>query len=168
MLNNTLSDMGIAAQVIAGMGVKILPFSQQKKPYPGFSNWGSRATTDKEIIRQWWTIWPDACIAAPTGRINGFWVVDLDTGQGKQGLESLAELEKQFGLLPATMIVRTPTGGLHYYFKTPEGIDIPTTASVFAPNLDTRGEGGLIIMPPSVRPDGKYEIISTAENTKCN
>jgi putative DNA primase/helicase len=154
-----LSEMGNAALTIAMSGVRIIPFSPQKKPYAGFTNWAERATTDKEQIRQWWTIWSNSLICAPTGVINSFWVLDIDSGNGKNGLESLAKLEAQFGKLESSMVVRTPSGGLHFYFRLLEGQNIPSNASVIAPHIDLRGEGGLIILPPSIRPDGKYEII---------
>lgn len=159
MTDYKLSEMGIAALTVAMKGVKIIPFSPQKKPYAGFTNWVERATTNAEMIRQWWTIWPEACLACPTGKANNMWVLDVDNGNGKNGLESLAELEAQFGKLESSMVVRTPSGGLHFYFPVIEGMNIPSNASVIAPHIDLRGEGGLIILPPSIRPDGKYEII---------
>lgn len=160
MSTETHKPVAQLAQEIASRGVKIFPFNPlTKKPYAGFNEWQKRATTDLEQIMQWWVMWPDAMIAAPTGSINGFFVLDVDAGNGKQGLESLRMLEEKYGPLPTTMVVRTPSGGLHFYFNMPDDVDIRNSTSEIAPNIDVRGNGGCIIWPGSVRPQGKYEVV---------
>jgi putative DNA primase/helicase len=155
-------DLSPTAQIAletAAQGIRLFPFRPDKKPYQGFTNWQRWATTDPEQIRQWWIMYPEAMIAVPTGIINGFWVLDVDAGPNKQGLKSLHTLEQEYGPLPATMIVRTPSGGLHFYFQMPTDLEIRNSESGIAPHLDIRANGGLIIWPGSVRPEGKYEVI---------
>jgi putative DNA primase/helicase len=53
-----------------------------------------------------------------------------------------------------TWTVETPGGGRHLYFALPEG-EVPGNRTGLLRRVDVRGEGGYVIVPPSVRPDGK-------------
>jgi hypothetical protein len=107
-----------------------------------------------EQIREWWTTWPDAGVAILTGARSGLVVVDLD---GLEGEASWAKLEGSHGPFPPTMEVRTRRGR-HLYFQHP-GIKILTRRSEYfypwgldqeqAWGVDVRGDGGLVIAPPS-------------------
>lgn len=161
MDNTNLSPMGQLAIETAKQGIKIFPFDPvNKRPYPNFKGWPELATCNLERIREWWIIRPEAMVAAPTGHTNGFFVLDVDEGEGKEGLKSLSALESVYGELPVTMVVRTPSGGLHFYFNMPDGLDIRNSASAIAKDCDIRGNGGLIIWPNSKRFDGKYEVVN--------
>lgn len=83
-------------------------------------------------------------------RSGGIVVLDIDVRNG--GLESLERLENEIGILPDTLTVRSPTGGLHIYIRS---LDIPrkTVAGVF-PGVDVRGEGGIAVVPGSVHAKG--------------
>jgi hypothetical protein len=74
----------------------------------------------------------------------GFWVLDVD---GAEGFATLLSLEKEHGKLPPTLTVGTGSGGLHLYFLQPEGCDLPNKTR-FAPGIDTRALGGLVVVPP--------------------
>lgn len=52
------------------------------------------------------------------------------------------------------VIVQTTSGGLHIYFSLRPGEQPRTRASDNGSGLDTRGEGGYIIAPGNVLPDG--------------
>lgn len=103
------------------------------------------ATTDKEQIEQWWAEWPDANIGLATG--IAFDVLDIDTGHG--GRESFDQLLAEYDTFEAdTYIVKTGSGGWHYYF-TPMGAG---NRAGMRPGLDWRGKGGYVVAPPSVHP----------------
>jgi hypothetical protein len=54
-------------------------------------------------------------------------------------------------------MAESPSGSLHYYFNNPPRTVIRNSASVLAPGVDVRGEGGMAMAPPSVRPGvGSY------------
>lgn len=40
------------------------------------------ATKDTDVIRQWWTQWPDANIGIATGAVSGIVIVDIDPKNG--------------------------------------------------------------------------------------
>jgi hypothetical protein len=116
--------------------------------------WG--ATRDSEQIRKDFTRWPDANIGIPTGADNGFWVLETDTKTGHANLEtdgraSLQALTDRHGPLPPTLQGASPTESDHRYFKNPKGLTIRNSASKLAPGIDVRGEGGMVVAPPSVR-----------------
>jgi hypothetical protein len=137
----------------------------QKKSYKSakYSNgakWGK--TRDPGQIRHDFQRWPEANIGIPTGKDNGFWVTEADTlkGHGVDGIASLRVLEEKHGELPPTLMAESPSGSLHHYFKWPEGIEIKNSTSKIAPGIDVRGEGGMVIAPPSVRGDGEYRWLN--------
>jgi nicotinamidase-related amidase len=118
------------------------------------------ASRDPAMIREWWSLWPDANIGIVTGPESGILVLDVD---GKQGEESLIELERRYSPLPDTYTVRTGGGGLHLYFLWPKGADVRNSQSKFALGLDIRGQGGYVVAPPSLHSSGaSYEINESA------
>ena len=127
-----------AALAYAAKGIPVFP-CRNKKPHTkhGFKD----ASTSPDQIRAWWTRWPNAWIAIPTGKASGFDVLDLDAKKGKDGFACVPEWER---LTP--IIAMTPSDGAHLYFAV-DGV----TCSVdkIAPGIDTRGEGGYVICPPS-------------------
>ncbi|CAN5863546.1 hypothetical protein BH24CHL4_BH24CHL4_19550 [soil metagenome] len=117
------------------------------------------ATTDPQIIQQWWAGFPDANIGIATGHVSGILVLDID---GDTGRESLRELEAAHGRLSASYVVRTGSGGLHYYFLMPDA-DIRNSVAKLAPGLDIRANGGFVVAPPSRHRSGnRYEVIGDA------
>jgi putative DNA primase/helicase len=103
------------------------------------------ATTKEAQIRAWWTMYPNANLGRPTGKKHGVVVLDVDPRHG--GLESLAELEAKYGSLDTLSII-TGSGGTHYHFLPPETL-LKSLDGTIAPGLDTKAEGGYVILPPS-------------------
>ena len=104
-----------------------------------------------EQLKEWYARWPRANLAVVTGRISGIVVVDIDPKHG--GTDALAALEAYHGALPDTVESVTGGGGRHIYFAHP-GYEVRNRAGL-APGIDLRGDGGCIIVPPSVHPSGK-------------
>lgn len=121
------------------------------------NEWQDAATTDEELIRQWWQRWPDHGVGIATGQVSGLFVVDVDVSDGKQGDDTLADLEATYGELPPTVEVVTGSGGRHLYFRWPEGLVIRNDAGTrLGPGLDVRGEGGQVLAPPTRHPTGTH------------
>jgi len=110
-------------------------------------------TTDPGEIRRDFARWPNANISIATGSESNIWVMEADTKEGHavDGIASLAALEVKHGPLPPTLMAESPSGSLHCYFRWPQGREIRNTASGIAPGIDVRGEGGMVIAPPSVK-----------------
>lgn len=109
------------------------------------------ATTDPQMIREWWAVYPDANIGIATGDASGVIVVDIDPDHG--GETSLRNLESRFGLIPETWTVETGGGGLHLYFQMPP-VNVRNSAGAVGPGIDVRGNGGYVVAPPSAHASG--------------
>ena len=100
------------------------------------------ATIDIELVDYWWKKWPNALIGMPTGPLTGIAVLDLDVKNGKDGLAAVPDWQTR-----SSVIARTQSGGVHLYFAA-EGAP-HCTADEIAFGVDTRGQGGYAIVPPS-------------------
>jgi hypothetical protein len=111
-----------------------------------------RATTDPNPIRGWWKV-SECNIGIATGSGSGIWVLDVD---GPEGEQTLRKLEAERGALPETVEVITGGEGRHIYFKWPSGIEVRNSQDRYdLPGIDWRGEGGYVLAPPSVHPNGR-------------
>jgi hypothetical protein len=147
-----------AALAYARRGAPVFPCEPGgKRPltYNGF--WD--ASTDPRRVEAWWSRWPEANVGIPTGERSGLLVLDVDPGAG--GPESLAALERTGGPLPRTARTRTGGGGMHVFFRYPEGETVRNSAGRLGPGLDVRGEGGYVVVPPS-RTRSAYEWLDRA------
>jgi Bifunctional DNA primase/polymerase, N-terminal/Primase C terminal 2 (PriCT-2) len=129
------------------------------------------ATDNKFLIRRWWTERPDANIGLPTGHENGIIVVDPD---GEEGERLLALAEKKYGKLPPTFESKTGNGR-HIFFALPEGCGRVPSKNSSRPKgqpdkhegLDLKADGGYVIAPPSVHPNGKTYAWGETEMNEC-
>jgi len=138
-----------AALDYAARGWHVLPIPQGQK-YPRFNEWQNLATTDVDLITTWWDRWPDDGVGIACGAASGIFVIDVDVADGKVGDRTLADLEAKYGELPETYTVRTPTGGWHYYFRFDPAR--PLGNGKLGKDVDTRGEGGQVLAPPTIHP----------------
>jgi Bifunctional DNA primase/polymerase, N-terminal len=90
--------------------------------------WSPKAGTvgshDPEIIKAWWEQDPIANIGIVTAvsPLSRVLVIDIDTKPGKpNGWDSIFHLMEEYGPLPETTSVITPSGGTHLYYAMPEG-----------------------------------------------
>ncbi len=88
---------------------------------------------------------------------SGFVVVDLD---GRVGVEAWRERIRDHPP-PRTLVSRTGSGrGLHLYFRDADGHARSTTAKL-GPGIDTKAQGGMVLVPPSVHPSGgRYQWLN--------
>jgi KaiC/GvpD/RAD55 family RecA-like ATPase len=126
------------------MGFSVIPLRPKEKlPLFPWSEFQKRRATESEI-RKWWMDCPNANVGIVTGTISGVAVVDLD---GTVGISNGVRMS-----LPSTMTSLTG-GGRQLFYKYREGVC--NSASKIAEGVDVRGEGGYIVAPPSVHPNGK-------------
>lgn len=122
------------------------------------------ATNDASILREWWARVPNANIGLATGKASGFFVYDVDPEhEGNKTHE--AHIQKH-GAMPKTIMSQTGSGGNHYLFKMPE-LDIRNSSGKLGAGLDTRGNGGYIVAPFSIHPNGnEYKWLNQPSRTE--
>lgn len=149
MIEKRDPEMMTSALFYAARGWPVFPCSGKK---PRTDNGLHGATTDPAQIREWWKKWPNANIAIATGLVSGVYVVDEDEG----GAPTIAALD-----LPETLTVKT-ANGRHLYFKRPDGDRWQNSTKKLGPGVDTRGDGGYVLAPPSIHPETKkvYEWVN--------
>jgi Bifunctional DNA primase/polymerase, N-terminal len=86
-------------------------------------------------------------IGIRTGIISGVFVLDID---GSNGAFSLADLERKHGPLPRTLTFTS--AGCHFWFKCDR--PIKTSVGQIATGIDIRGDGGIVVAPPSIHETG--------------
>lgn len=144
------------------------------------------ATTNPEHITDWWRKIPDAAVGVAAGP-SGLLILDVDCHGGERpadgkilpglelpedldvstihdGLDVLAllcEIRKAplLDIAPRTLTVRTPSGGLHYWFRVPEGTEWRNSSKELGWQLDVKAGWGYGIAPGSVTPKGTYQKV---------
>ena len=158
-----------AALQYVGRGWQIFPArfqGKEKKSYKSARHSNGRAwgkTANSSEVRRDFVKWPRAAIGIATGADSKFFVVEIDTveGHGINGAASLQVLEAKHGALPETLMAESPTGSQHRYFNHPGGIKIKSCS--LGPGIDVKGDGGMVIAPPSMRPGkGEYRWLNNA------
>lgn len=150
-----LPNLKVALGYARRLGWRLIPILENEKR-PAMNNWTEFATTDEALIAKWWTQFPDRGIGVVTGLGSGIFVLDVDVSDGKHGDDTLADLEATYGKLPDTAQVITGSGGMHFYFRMPAGVTITNDAGRrLGPGLDVRGEGGQVLAPPTIHPNGR-------------
>jgi len=141
--------LGAAAIEYASHGWWVFPLAPRAKcPLKG-SHGLLDATTDPKRILEWWSLHPNSNVGISTGP-SRLIVLDVDAKSG--GFETLKELFTRYGEPPPTATARSGSGGLHLYYKTPAGVDVPSCT--LGPGLEVKAAGGAIVAPPSVHPNG--------------
>ena len=148
-----LSPTGRAAVTYARNNLAVIPLKPRDKvplTEHGRDNW----SLDANAIAQYWAVNPTANVGIVTGEPSkGVVVIDVDVhGNRANGLESLAEWEVSSGMkLPETVTFRTGSGGRHLLYRVKGKPRNSTNDSL---GIDVRGDGGYIVAPPSIHPNG--------------
>jgi hypothetical protein len=121
------------------------------------------ATTDEATIRHWWVKHPTANIGGVTGGALRLVAVDVDPKSG--GDANLCNLVEAHGAeWLNTFAQETGSRGSHFLFTYPPEIELRNTAGKLAVGIDTRAEGGYIVLAPSIHASGRrYAIANDGE-----
>ncbi len=148
------ADPLAAALTYAARGLRVLPILPGAKR-PPMAAWQDAATTDPDTITSWFTgLYRDHGVGIATGPASGVWALDVDDYEAYRALEQANEP------LPDTLTNLTGSGGMHFLYRYPtDGRTVRNNAGTrLGAGLDVRGDGGQIVAPPTVHPNGKrYE-----------
>lgn len=130
-------------------GFSIFPAVRGHKGPPKDWGWKEYQTRyiNKEEWDRWWNEYPDLNIGIVTGRLSGLVVVDVDSSLASE------EVKKYLPNGFKAPAVHTRPGRYQIYFQYPEDMEIRNDHDIFddpvEKNCDVRGEGGIVIAPPS-------------------
>lgn len=132
------------------MGWRVFPLEPRGKE-PATVHGLLEATTDEAQIRAWWEAVPDRNVGVATG--GGLCVLDVDDKPANAALGSdmLRDWELAHGDIAETVTAQTGSGGAHYYYRVAAPVPSSQSDTVF---VDVRCEGGYVVAPPSVHPNG--------------
>lgn len=159
----TLAD---APERFASMGWPVFPLGghtvagdPMKQPLRGSRGFKDATTDLDEVSRLWARSRGRYGIGLATGEDLGLWVLDIDMGTDKDGRvkagdESISDLTARHGRLPDTVTAKTGGGGWHLYFRMPTDRPVRNSSSKVGKDLDVRGTGGYVVLPPSPHPSG--------------
>jgi hypothetical protein len=118
----------------------------------------------EELIQKW--IQEGGNVGTLTGSKSGIAVIDIDNHNGVDGLGNLKNFLEMYDItLPKTKVVRTPSGGLHYYFK----LDDKYNDTQFIQNhsqlegVDFQTHLRYVVAPPSQIDGNYYEVVRDVE-----
>ncbi len=161
----TPSGVGLIAAAYARRGWPVLPLQvpeaggcscrrhgcSSSGKHPRLPHGMHEASTDLDVVRRWWQRWPAANVGVVTGVRSGVFIVDID---GEAGWASLTALQREWGALGAPGLVRTSSLSVHAWYRHPGG-HLGNTAGRLGSGLETRGDGGYVVAPPSVHMSGQ-------------
>ena len=122
----------------------IKPRSKEPATWRGFYD----ATSNPAKLHRWFAQRFPYNIGIRTGLPSGVFILDID---GELGAASLRQIEAKHGPLPATLISANGKGR-HFWFRAE--CEIPCSTGKIAPGLDVRADGGYVVVPPSIHPNG--------------
>src|SRR6185437_9503326 len=145
------------AVALARQGYRVFRVDSIKNR-PSRSGWTETASADPERVAQDFTdalgesVDDNPAIATGADLL----VVDVDVKGGKPGLLSLAELAAE-GLPLETRTVRTPSGGLHLYYRVDPSKEYRNRVG-WREGVDVRGFNGFVFAPGAVKGGGEYVV----------
>lgn len=149
------------AQKYLSCGWSIVPqLADKKKPAVKWKQYQTKRPTASEV-ESWWQKYPDAGVALIAGPLSGVLVIDVD------GSDAHDELVSRLGTVPDAPRVNSGSDDpdrYHIYFQHPN-FATKAKAIPWHPNLEFRGHGGLLILPPSLHKSGnQYRWTEESQN----
>lgn len=156
-----MTDLHEIAHSYASAGLSVIPVGKDKKPRCRWAEFQTHIADDRTLAR-WFS--SQGNMAVVTGKVSGNLVaIDFDEPRFYQ-----AWLEK-VGDLSTGLVVQKTGHGFHVIFRCQEPTPNLKLAFVADENevdgrriaIETRGEGGYILVAPSIHPNGSiYSILS--------
>lgn len=141
-------------------GIKALIVDPNSKRPLGGNSWYVRNTNEPQQLAEWFDMTPNCNWGAHLG--PEYVVIDLDWKPGGvNGIEAFEEICRENGIESFlteldTLMVATPSGGYHLYFKTPEPC---ANKNTFPDGIDVRGARGYVVGPGSQNTQGTWDVI---------
>lgn len=121
------------------------------------------ATTDPAKIEAWWRSAPARNVAIATGA-PGPDVLDIDIRPGGSGYPAWRRLQHAGLAAGGVALVRTPSGGLHAYFRG----TTQSSGRIPGQYVDFKAAGGYVLAPPSQVGGSTYQLIGRPQGERPN
>jgi len=145
-----MSNLLKIAKALVEKKWSVIPVSRDsKKPAIPWKTYQENLANEDNLIR-WFGVGSNYNIGLVTGRLSGIIVIDCDTLEASDGFV------KEYPEASTTLQVVTGRG-IHYYFKYEEGIR-NDTGKKLGEKIDVRGDGGYVVIPPSIHANGKVYV----------
>lgn len=135
-------------------GWSVLPVKpEEKRPY--MTNWlqYTKTRASKQTVVNWFSNLTNAGIGVVTGKVSNMVVLDIESDCPY----SIEDLLKKY---PTNMYSRTGSGGYHLFYQYPTNVSRVANRVRIFDHADLRADGGFIVLPPTVHPNGnRYEWV---------
>ena len=146
-----------ARDYVFNKGYSVIPLiPREKRPIIKWEEFQKRKPTEDELEK--WFGKTKNNIGIVAGQISNLSIIDMD---GKPAVDFMTSGHN----LPITPMVKTGKDyGYHLYCRYNSGLrNFQTRADL--PSIDLRSEGGYVVAPPSVHPNGKiYEWVTSTDS----
>jgi transcriptional regulator with XRE-family HTH domain len=143
-----------AALAYRRLGWSVIPMRLRSKRSHVYWKRFQRELPSEQLIHEWWTKWPNAGIAVVLGSISRLLVVDVDGTEAHEMLISRLAAEP---LAPKALSGSRRPNRYHLYFRHPPLVS-KAKATPWHPKLEFRGNGGLVVLPPSNHSSGNEYV----------
>lgn len=124
--------------------------------HPVQTGWTDGPAMSAADIQATWDVPRPPNVGIRTGVVSDVVVIDLDGEGGEVWMDNHADE------VPETLMASTGSGGVHLFFAAPE-IPMANSASKIAPGVDFRGDGGMVVVSPSVSAKGQYHWLNSRD-----
>lgn len=147
------------ALIFTSLNLKVFPLKHNTKDGQLLHSWLNEASSNEAQVREWLENTSNN-FGVCTG--DGLIVIDVDKKKSDLGINWL---KMNYNNLPATLTVRTPSGGYHLYYHVVKSVS--NRVSIL-PEVDIRGEHGYVVGPGSTIDDKEYKIESNKPIAEAN
>ena len=150
------------AQWMASKGITAFIVDANSKRPLGGNSWYVRNTTEPQQLADWFEETPNCNYGLWLG--EEYVAIDLDVKHDTEGVSGIAAFEAicaengvtNFLLEFNTLMVETPSGGYHLYFRTPRPC---ANKNTFPDLIDVRGAVGYVVGPGSAVKAGEWSVV---------
>ncbi len=141
------------------LDLEIHPSSMDGNKIPLITSWAEKSSSNPRQINSWASDFKTTSFGVALSKCKENYVVlDIDVKDGIDGNESLTEIPGYSGKeLFSTFVVRTPSGGKHFWFKSNRNLKGKIS---LCKGIDILGVNQRVIAPGSQQADGSsYDVI---------
>lgn len=136
------------------------PIPLRRKDKVPYMKWGAVDGLSPRSAANLFEGYPSALLGIILGPHDLILDLDHRPEKGWDIGEILRALGERYAL-PPSPVCRTPSGGRHLWFSLPPGSKVGNSTSRHNPlpiaGVDVRSNRGLVVVPPSQRPQGRYD-----------